>query len=50
MASGIRDGAPNKVLLIGNSFTARNDLPSLIAKLAAERGKIVQHRLLPWAP
>jgi hypothetical protein len=34
------------VLFIGNSFTARNDLPGLIAKLAAARGKSMQHRLI----
>jgi hypothetical protein len=35
-----------KVLFIGNSFTARNNLPSLIAQLAAARGKILQHDLI----
>jgi len=35
-----------KVLFIGNSFTARNDLPGLIARLAAARGKGLQHRLI----
>src|SRR5207245_301879 len=35
-----------KVLFIGNSFTARNNLPGLIAQLAATRGKSVQHRLI----
>ncbi len=37
---------PLKVLFIGNSFTARNDLPGLIARLAAARGKELQHRLI----
>jgi hypothetical protein len=37
---------PLKVLFIGNSFTARNDLPGLIARLAAARGKGLQHRLI----
>ena len=39
MATRTRGSAPLKVLFIGNSFTARNDLPGLIAKLAAARGK-----------
>jgi hypothetical protein len=46
MATGIRGSAPLKVLFIGNSFTARNNLPGLIAELAAARGKIVEHRLI----
>src|SRR5437868_987432 len=46
MAKGIRGGAPLKVLFIGNSFTARNDLPGLIAGLAAARGKGMRHRLV----
>jgi hypothetical protein len=35
-------------LFIGNSFTARNDVPALIAQLAAARGHRLTHRLL-WA-
>jgi hypothetical protein len=35
-----------KVLYIGNSFTARNDLPGLIAQLAASRGQRIEHRLI----
>jgi hypothetical protein len=35
MANRVRGSAPLKVLFVGNSFTARNDLPGLIAKLAA---------------
>ena len=35
-----------KVLFIGNSFTARNDLPGLIARLAAARGIDVEHKLI----
>ena len=35
-----------KVLFIGNSFTARNDVPGLIARLAAARGRVVDHRLI----
>ena len=46
MATHIVDGTPLKVLFIGNSFTARNDLPGLIAVLAAARGKCLQHRLI----
>lgn len=34
------------VLFIGNSFTARNDVPGLIAKLAEARGKTLAHRLI----
>lgn len=36
---------PN-ILFIGNSFTARNDLPDLIAQLARARGHQIQHRLI----
>src|SRR5262245_24458558 len=35
-----------KVLFVGNSFTARNDLPGLIARLAAARGHELEHRLI----
>lgn len=35
-----------QVLFIGNSFTARNNLPGLIGQLAAARGLTVQHRLI----
>jgi hypothetical protein len=38
--------APLKVLFIGNSFTARNDLPVMIAQMAAARGKSLEHRLI----
>jgi hypothetical protein len=34
------------ILFIGNSFTARNDLPGLIANLAAAHGKHLDHRLI----
>ena len=34
------------VLFIGNSFTARNNVPKLIAQLAESRGKQLQHRLI----
>jgi hypothetical protein len=46
MATKVRGGVPLKVLFIGNSFTARNDLPGLVAQLAAARGKQLQHRLI----
>ena len=35
MGNRISANAPLKVLFIGNSFTARKDLPGLIARLAA---------------
>lgn len=34
------------VLFIGNSFTARNNVPALVAQLAESRGKRLQHRLI----
>jgi hypothetical protein len=34
------------VLFIGNSFTARNDLPGMIARLASADGKQLHHRLI----
>ena len=41
-----RPAGPQNVLFIGNSFTARNDLPGLIATLAAARGKEFRYRLI----
>jgi len=38
--------APLKVLFIGNSFTARNNVPELVAQLAEARGKQLDHRLI----
>ena len=35
-----------KALFIGNSFTARNNVPELIAQLAAARGQQFEHRLI----
>ncbi|HEU4948791.1 MAG TPA: hypothetical protein VFT31_16715 [Kribbella sp.] len=35
-----------RILFIGNSFTARNNLPALIARLANERGTTIEHRLV----
>jgi hypothetical protein len=46
MATRVRGSASLKVLFIGNSFTARNDLADLIARLAAARGKTLEHRLI----
>lgn len=46
MAKRGRGDAEMEVLFIGNSFTARNDLPGLIAGLAAARGKTLRHRLI----
>ena len=46
MATRVRGSASLKVLFIGNSFTARNDLPGLIGRLAAARGKSLEHRLI----
>ena len=37
---------PVRALFIGNSFTARNDVPGLIASLAEARGKRLEHRLI----
>jgi hypothetical protein len=34
------------VLFVGNSFTARNDVPGLVARLAAARGRTLGHRLV----
>ena len=34
------------LLFIGNSFTARNDVPGLVAALASERGHAVRHDLV----
>lgn len=36
----------SKILFIGNSFTARNSLPGLIAELAAAKGKPFEWRLI----
>jgi hypothetical protein len=41
-----RESKSRKVLFIGNSFTARNDVPGLIELLAAARGKTLEHRLI----
>ena len=35
-----------RVLFIGNSFTARNDLPGLVARLAAAGGHKLDHQLI----
>jgi hypothetical protein len=46
MGTAIRGSAPLKALFIGNSFTARNDLPRLIRQLATARGKTLRHDLI----
>jgi hypothetical protein len=46
MATRTSDTAPLKTLFIGNSFTARNDLPGMVARLAEAQGKGLQHRLI----
>jgi len=46
MATRARGGAVQNVLFIGNSFTARNDLPGLVAQLAAARGRGLRRRLI----
>jgi hypothetical protein len=46
MATRISGRVPLKVLFIGNSFTARNDLPGLVAQLAAARDRQLEHRLI----
>jgi hypothetical protein len=38
--------SPINVLFIGNSFTARNDVPGLIAQMAEARGRQLDHRLI----
>jgi hypothetical protein len=35
-----------KALFIGNSFTGRNDLPGMLADVAASRGASLEHRLI----
>ena len=41
-------GSPTRlnVLFIGNSFTARNDVPGMVARLAAGNGLHLEHRLI----
>lgn len=46
MAKKSRGRGSMKVLFVGNSFTARNDLPGLITRLAEARGKALEHRLI----
>src|SRR5262245_40399670 len=41
-----RTGSQLNVLFIGNSFTARNDLPGLISRLAQAKGKSLRHDLV----
>ena len=42
----IKQSAAINILFIGNSFTQRNDLPGLLAEMAAEREVRVQHKLI----
>ncbi|MBM7784320.1 SGNH/GDSL hydrolase family protein [Tenggerimyces flavus] len=35
-----------RILFVGNSFTARNNLPALLARLAKERGIAIEHKLV----
>src|SRR6266700_222291 len=46
MANRTRTVPPLNVLFIGNSFTARNDLPGLIAKLAEAQGRTLHYQLI----
>jgi hypothetical protein len=41
-----RTRGPSNVLFVGNSFTARNDLPGLFAALAAAAGRPFRHHLV----
>ena len=41
-----KSGVKMKILFIGNSFTARNNLPDLVAQLAAARGKQLEYQLI----
>lgn len=34
------------ILLIGNNFTQRNDLPGMLAAMAAEHGVRIRHKLI----
>ena len=45
-STSTKSARPATVLFIGNSFTARNDLPGLVAQLAAARGVTLEHRLI----
>jgi hypothetical protein len=38
--------APTNILFIGNSFTARNKMPEMIAQMAEARGRQLQHKLI----
>jgi hypothetical protein len=46
MAKSKQGATPVNILFIGNSFTARNNLPARIAELAAVRGITMKHRLI----
>lgn len=46
MTTKLSNTASLNVLFIGNSFTARNNLPGLIAQMAESIGSRLQHRLI----
>ncbi len=46
MAKSNQGNASVNVLFIGNSFTARNNLPAMVAAMAAARGITMKHRLI----
>lgn len=35
-----------KILFVGNSFTARNDVPGMIARMASSRGERLDHEII----
>jgi hypothetical protein len=46
MENSLQTNLPQQILFIGNSFTARNNLPDLIAQLAAAHETRIEHRLI----
>lgn len=46
MSKRSRSPTPRTVLFVGNSFTARNDLPGMIARLAEARDHAFEYRLI----
>jgi len=42
----VQEDGPLRVLFIGNSFTARNDMPRMIAHIATAAGRQFNHRLI----
>ena len=45
-ATQTRNPPPLNVLFIGNSFTARNNLPEMVGRIASAGGSSVRHRLI----